>query len=713
MLAGHTDKVNVVKFFPITAAVKGSIIISGSVDNSIRLWQSDSSSFLSFTCVAVLVDHIHTINTIAVFPESNLFASGSADATVRIWRLQISDEQTVNVALEQSIKITPRFFPLAVAITSLPSCDSLVLAVAGTSSIIQVYVKDCTPDKGDFCLQATLTGHEGWIRSLSFAEHTDQAHHDILLASASQDKYIRLWRIRKGADLPAVNAADHGIAVAPLGKALSNKAHRLKAAAVDFSFTFEALLLGHEDWIYTTSWRNDGDKLQLLSASADNSLAIWECDSSSGVWVCATRLGEISGQKGSTTATGSMGGFWNGLWSSQGQVVGLGRTGGFRLWTYNREQDRWLQDVAISGHVKEVTGLAWSKNGDYLLSTSADQTTRLHAEWSRGNEKSWHEFARPQIHGYDLNCIDTLRNSRFVSGADEKLLRVFEEPKAIARLLRKLCGIEGSSQDQLPETANIPMLGLSNKAVHAVDSHDPTVPAEWEQREAVDSGQELHKSDLELDKPPFENHLARQTLWPESEKLYGHGFEISTLAASNDGTLIATACRASSIQHAVIRIYETAQWREIKPPLTAHSLTVARLKFSDDDRYLVSVGRDRQWAVFERDQTQPQLYALAAANKKGHSRMILDVAWAPTAEGRIFATAGRDKLVKLWQAGEEGFLCKATIAASHSVTGVAFLPTILHGTLYIASGTENGTISVNGFTSGTLVTRVAYDFEAR
>lgn len=697
----------------MTTAVSRSIIISGSVDNSIRVWQSESSSPLTYTCVAVLLDHSNTINTIAVFPEGNLFASGSADATVRIWKLQFTNERGVDVTLEQTINVTPKFFPLAVAIASLPTCDSLVLAVAGTRSVIQIYVKARAQDEGGFCLQASLTGHEGWIRSLSFTEQKAEAHEDLLLASASQDKYIRLWRFRKGKELPDVNATGKGTNIETLGKALSNKAHRLKAAAVDFSVTFEALLLGHEDWIYTASWRRHGSQLQLLSASADNSLAIWECDSESGVWVCATRLGEISAQKGSTTATGSMGGFWIGLWSSEGQVVGLGRTGGFRLWTYARGQDRWVQDVAVSGHVKEVTGLAWSEDGDYLLSTSADQTTRLHAEWNRENEKSWHEFARPQIHGYDLNCIDTLGNSHFVSGADEKLLRVFEEPKAIALLLQKLCGIEGPQQDQMPETANMPALGLSNKAIQAVADRDSITYTGQDPGQDAEPDLTVHTSGLELDKPPFEDHLSRQTLWPESEKLYGHGYEISAVTASHDGTLIATACRASSIEHAVIRIYDTAHWREIKPPLMAHSLTIARLKFSDDDGYLLSVGRDRQWAVFERDHAQPQVYTLAAANQKGHSRMIQDAAWGPTAGGRIFATAGRDKLVKLWQANGKQILCNATIAASHSVTAVAFLPTILHQTLYIAYGTENGSISVNGFTSGSLAASGAYTFDAR
>ena len=98
-----------------------------------------------------------------------------------------------------------------------------------------------------------------------------------------------------------------------------------------FSISFEALLLGHEDWIYSICWNKDLLSLQLLSASADNSLVIWEPEYGSGIWICRDRLGEVSVQKGSTTATGSTGGFWIGLWANLGNaIVGLGRTGMWR-----------------------------------------------------------------------------------------------------------------------------------------------------------------------------------------------------------------------------------------------------------------------------------------------------------------------------------------------------------------------------------------------
>lgn len=42
---------------------------------------------------------------------------------------------------------------------------------------------------------------------------------------------------------------------------------------------------------------------------------------------------------------------------------------------------------------------------------------------------TWHEVARPQVHGYDMQCLAMIGRFRFVSGADEKVLRVFTAPK--------------------------------------------------------------------------------------------------------------------------------------------------------------------------------------------------------------------------------------------------------------------------------------------
>ncbi|KAF1995558.1 RNA polymeras-like protein II Elongator subunit [Amniculicola lignicola CBS 123094] len=683
ILNGHTNVVNAVKFFP-TGRDDVAVLLTGASDHTLRVWRGRTGVDTSFTSIKSISEHKAAVTRISTFPGSDTFVTGASDGTVKIWSLlHDSDFASIDVTLLQTINLSPKYFPLSIALAKLDD-TSMILAVAGTRSTIQIYVSR----EAKFELAATLTGHEGWVRSLAFTRESSDETGDLLLASASQDKYIRLWRVHQGEELPAISNALNNPALGVLGKSLSNKAHRIESTAAKYSVTFEALLLGHEDWIYTAAWRFRNDKLQLLSTSEDNSLAIWESDPASGVWVCITRLGEISAQKGSTTATGSAGGFWIGLWSPDGNsVTSLGRTGSWRLWTYSPTDDMWKQQVAITGHVKEVTGLCWSRDGSYLLSTSSDQTTRLFSEWKRDGLSSWHEFSRPQIHGYDLNCIGAITDSQFISGADEKLLRVFDEPKGVAEILKKLCQIENTSTN-LKDAANIPVLGLSNKAIETLADDAPVENDGEDEREAVDPASILRKSTLNFDHPPFEDHLARHLLWPETEKLYGHGYEISAVATSNDGTLVATACRASSIDHAVIRLYDTKEWLEVKPALKTHSLTVTALQFSPDDKHLLSVGRDRQWAIWERK--EGAIYELALANPKGHSRMILDASWAPCSG--VFLTAGRDKTVKIWQLSGKEAEVKATITAASPVTAVECNHSGSSEILTFAYGTENGEV---------------------
>lgn len=365
------------------------------------LWKAPRDSE-DFKPIHTAAEHTAAINCIAVLrikgAQKWIIATGGADASIKIWSLE-NDQ----LSLLQSVKTTPKYFPMCLSLSYAGDEDDLlVLASAGTKDIIQIHTAEAKSDKIQFNVQANLSGHEGWIRSLSFAKETTAPESDLLLASASQDKYIRIWRLHQGKELPAAAASGSdplSDAYLP-GKSPSNKAHRLNSAGKDFSITFEALLLGHEDWIYSARWQRQEDgKLQLLSTSADNSLAIWEADPSSGIWISMARLGEISREKGATTATGSTGGFWTGLWSHDGKSVAcLGRTGSWRRWEYIVAEDFWRPCIAVSGHTRAVTGVTWAKNGEYILSTSSDQTTRLHTRWDRPENETWHEMSRPQIH---------------------------------------------------------------------------------------------------------------------------------------------------------------------------------------------------------------------------------------------------------------------------------------------------------------------------
>jgi elongator complex protein 2 len=606
--------------------------------------------------------------------------------------------------------LKPRYIPLTIASGALEFAeegDSVFIAMGGTKNSIQIYsVTNVTSRSPAHSLQATMTGHESWITSLalmSTAVPNRGLEDDRWLASASQDKSIRLWRISREKSQTVGCSTEGELAV---DDTLTAKVHTIQGSSCTLSITFEALLLGHDDWIYTASWNPQPGVLQLMTASADNSLIIWEPDPASSIWLSSTRLGEISAQKGATSATGSTGGFWIGLWSPGADAVAcLGKTGSWRLWQHDDSRSYWVQRPGLTGHTKPVTDLSWTNHGEYLLSTSSDQTTRLHAEWQSAKSKSWHEFARPQIHGYDLNCVQSLSLTSFVSGADEKLLRVFHQPKNVANMLEQLCMISCSEKGvDMPEAADMPVLGLSNKSV----AQDASDEMHGDVEEIVaDSGVSAQDSQ----EPPTEGHLARHTLWPEHEKLYGHGHEISALAANHSGSIIATACKASSTEHAVIRLYDTQDWHEIRPPLAAHSLTIARLQLHPNSDRLLSIGRDRRWALFtptkldnqvDTDKNTTQTYSLLASNPKAHTRMILDVAWPAIGNVPFFATAGRDKNVKIWASvngKDHDFACKATIARTAPVTSVDFCNNAEEDFVCLAVGEETGKLSYHVFSA--------------
>lgn len=95
----------------------------------------------------------------------------------------------------------------------------------------------------------------------------------------------------------------------------------------------------------------------------------------------------------------------------------------------------------------------------------------------------------------------------------------------------------------------MPSLGLSNKAVYKVDTPD-NVPST-----AKNEYPDNCFVPITLQTPPQEETLMQNTLWPELQKLYGHGYELYALAATPDGQLLASTCRASTAEHAQIILW--------------------------------------------------------------------------------------------------------------------------------------------------------------
>lgn len=543
----------------ITSDFDGHSLLIGTDRGKIYLFSEDN-----LTCLSQVP---RAVTSLCSNPSTQQMAVSSLDGYVYVYQHHESQPA-------QSIKV--KGYALCSAF-----CESL-LCVGGTSNQILVYELETGAE-------IYLAGHENWIRSLDFRKDGSESW---LLASASQERYVRLWRF----NVTSSTSTDLFSTSQLLGK---------------WSIAFEALLIGHDDWVVSAEWDPHGIN-RLLSASADSSLIIWESENAE-LWTPSHRLGDIS-IWGASTATGTSGGFWRALWLDK-SIATCTRTGSWRLWN----RDTWKASPGITGHFRDVTDVAWFRD-NILLSTSLDQTTRLWSvdpsECAQNIDLPLREIGRPQIHGYDMVAIASISETQFVSAGDEKVLRVFELPQQVADQIALISGTQQSAFKNLPQVAGATALGLSNKS--EPDGEEPVV----------------------LPENPREDHLQRLTLWPEADKLYGHGYEISSLAVSTKLGIVISCCKSNSEKHAGLRYCSVNNWHEISPPTFGHSSTVTSLIVSPNGEHILSVSRDRKFMVVD----------IASHNiildmPKAHSRIIWDGCWCSDTE---FVTVSRDKIVKYW-----------------------------------------------------------------
>ncbi|KAG8808850.1 hypothetical protein FRC17_003746 [Serendipita sp. 399] len=551
-----------------------------------------------------------------------------------------------------------------------------VLAVGLTDTRIRLYVRQ----NKQFSEAASLSGHEDWVKALAFSPFVlKSGQASIVLASGSQDGTIRLWEIvpvagreeRPKKDLEDQLLDDFEASLGELagdetGRQISTKQHLFKVSTDQlvrhYQVTFDALLIGHDAGVTDVAWKPSGPDHVLLSSSVDSSVILWSPSSigpnkDNQIWTNHQRFGDVGGQR--------LGGFVGALWVNEREIIAWGWNGGTRRWGF--ADDQWSELQAVTGHSSPVHGVNWEPFGRYLISASLDQTVRVH-----GPQRSrWLELARPQTHGYDCIQAAFLSDLRFASISDEKVTRVFDAPGAFVQLTSTLNIRQGSDDIQSrPLAANVPPLGLSNKAM--IDDVDQPV---------------IHS----LSRPPLEAELAATTLWPEIEKIFGHGYESISLAISRSKSLIATTCKATSAKHAVIRLYDAQTFKPFGSPLEGHTLTVTGVSFNRDDRLILAVGKDRTWHLFQRNDSQDGYESLVAC--KAHARIIWEGGWMHEVD--IFATASRDKTVKVWDAtGDSARMQKpiATLKLEQPATTVDFSPADESGQVLMAVGMENGDI---------------------
>ncbi|XP_027724833.1 elongator complex protein 2 isoform X3 [Vombatus ursinus] len=638
-LNGHTGRINCLQWIQKQDDSPATELISGGSDNQMILWVIQKNQLIEIihfkghegAICAVTAVYQKSASGIELYP---LIVSAASDSTVRVWSKVDSQAKCL-----QTLQFGSGFI-LDVSLSFLPNSIVPVLACGSDDCKIHLYVQQ----NDQFHKMLLLSGHEDWIRGVEWATFGK----DLFLASCSQDCLIRVWKLYVKSTSLEIQE-DDDIKLKENTFTLKNE-----SAEATYAVTLETVLAGHENWVNAVHWQPSfysGDVIQqpmrLLSASMDKTMILWAPDEESGVWLEQVRVGEVGGNTL---------GFYDCQFSPDGStILAHAFHGALHLWKQHAVGSKeWAPGVVISGHFNSVQDLRWDPEGEFLMTVSADQTTRLFAPWRKKND---------------------------------------------------------SQQDSdLPEGATVPSLGLSNKAVF---QGDITSQSAEEEDGFVGVGrqyQDICFQSFKLIEPPTEDHLLQNTLWPEVQKLYGHGYEIFCVACNNSNTVIASACKATKKEHAAIILWSTSSWKQLQS-LLFHNLTVTQMAFSPDDKFLLAVSRDRNWSLWKRQEENSQqpepafsLCAFTDKNTAVHTRIIWSCDWSP--DSRYFFTGSRDKKVVVWGecdsagATEESRICNigpcsSVLDAGDAVTAISVSPVLTLARRYIvALGLECGKISL-------------------
>ena len=227
----------------------GSLLASGSVDNTIQLWDPAASTLL-----ATLEGHTESVLDVVFSPDGSLLASGGGDGTVRLW----------DPATETLLATREGHTREVLNITFSP--DGQLLASGSGDGLILLW--NLTTEKP----VAKLEAHMDDVLDIAFSPD------GTLLASASADGLAGLWNLTAetldttlGHESPVLS-----VAFSPDGDLLATGSEDGVARLWDPHVPEHIATLGHESPV--TSVGFDGNT--LVSRSEDGAIRRWDITTS-------------------------------------------------------------------------------------------------------------------------------------------------------------------------------------------------------------------------------------------------------------------------------------------------------------------------------------------------------------------------------------------------------------------------------------------------
>jgi len=295
------------------ASRSGSIVVSGSADNSLRVWD-----IMNGRCAGTLHGHERPVLCCDISPNGETIVSGSHDAEIRFWK---SDAERIAAGEPPDLQCTleiPGAHLKPVRCVKY-SADGVWLASGSYDKSVRLWTKS-----GHNATE--MIGHKGTVRALSWHPYAQ------VLASAGEDKKILFW------DCSGISASPSRMSDPPT----------------------PTVLVAHEAAVVTVAYSPDGEL--LVSGSYDGTLKVWS-DVMPGKKAQLKLTIDAHPGKHVQNAT----------WARDAsRLVSCSDDESIKVWEPNTGELL----VTLTGHRKSVLQVDFA-GADMLLSSSEDNTCRL------------------------------------------------------------------------------------------------------------------------------------------------------------------------------------------------------------------------------------------------------------------------------------------------------------------------------------------------
>ncbi len=498
----------------------------------------------------------------------------------------------------------------------------------------------------------TLEGHTNWIRSVAFSPDGE------ILASASDDKTVKLWNTQTGQFLKKLEGHDQrvwSVAFSPDGKTVASSSEDKTVRLWDIH-TGECwkVLEKHTHWVRGVAFSSDG-KI-LASGSSDRTVILW--DAQTGNYIRT-----LEGHHTARVRTVAF--------SADGKILASGSDDHtIRLWDV--DSGNYLK--TLSGHTERVRSLAFSPaaNSHILASASEDHKVILwdidankrHRILSEHTEKVWSvTFTDPEgktlisssddktVKLWDAHtgeCLKTLQgytdwawslvfhpsSNILISGNDDKTIKLWnlytEEAKSLAGHTNRIRAVALSPDSSLIAS------GSDDRTIRLWD-----VETGQHRKTFVDHFDRV----LTVDFSPNNRYLASGgddkilRIWNIHTGEYrqtqdNHKNWLWSVTFSPDSSIL-----ASGSEDCTIKFWDVETGKCLQT-LYGHRGWVRSVRFSPDGNTLVSGSEDNTVKLWD------VATGKCIQTLEGKTGWVRTVAFSP--QGRFVASAGGNPIVEIW-----------------------------------------------------------------